>query len=163
MRRHLLPIVATITATALLSACGDDSNVSHLALAERATGNGSTDGATADFDITMEDIRFSQTSLEVAAGQRVTFRFVNIGQIAHDAFVGDSAAQMDHEGEMNEMAHASDMSGMGEHDAGEPAVVLEPGETGELTYTFDEPGTFEVGCHQPGHYAAGMKIDVTVV
>ena len=40
--------------------------------------------------------------------------------------------------------------------------MVQPGELGELSYTFSEPGSYEVGCHQPGHYAAGMKIDVTV-
>jgi heme/copper-type cytochrome/quinol oxidase subunit 2 len=42
------------------------------------------------------------------------------------------------------------------------AITLQPGVSGELAYTFDQPGTYEVGCHQPGHYAAGMKIDVIV-
>jgi uncharacterized cupredoxin-like copper-binding protein len=37
-----------------------------------------------------------------------------------------------------------------------------PGDTGELTYTFDEAGPLEVGCHEPGHYDAGMKIAVNV-
>ena len=44
----------------------------------------------------------------------------------------------------------------------EAAIVLQPGESGELSYTFDLPGTYQIGCHQPGHYAAGMKIEVTV-
>ena len=39
---------------------------------------------------------------------------------------------------------------------------VQPGESGDLSYTFTEPGSYQVGCHQPGHYAAGMKIDVTV-
>lgn len=42
------------------------------------------------------------------------------------------------------------------------AITVEPGDTGELTHTFDESGEFEIGCHEPGHYEAGMKIDVTV-
>ncbi len=44
----------------------------------------------------------------------------------------------------------------------EAAIVVQPGDSGELSYAFSEPGTYRVGCHQPGHYAAGMKIDVTV-
>lgn len=51
----------------------------------------------------------------------------------------------------------------GEHGAGDDdAVTVEPGDEAELTCTFDEAGRVEVGCHQPGHYKAGMKIDVTV-
>jgi uncharacterized cupredoxin-like copper-binding protein len=42
------------------------------------------------------------------------------------------------------------------------AAVVEPGETGELTYTFDEVGEVEFGCHQPGHLDAGMVFTVHV-
>ena len=39
----------------------------------------------------------------------------------------------------------------------------EPGETGEISHTFAESERVEIGCHQPGHYALGMKIAVSVV
>ena len=42
------------------------------------------------------------------------------------------------------------------------AVTVEPGESATLTYTFEEAGTVEVGCHQPGHYKAGMKMQIDV-
>ena len=42
------------------------------------------------------------------------------------------------------------------------ALTVQPGKTGRLTHTFDWPGTFEIRCHQPGHYATGMKVAVTV-
>lgn len=42
------------------------------------------------------------------------------------------------------------------------AITLGPGKTGELTYSFERAGTVEVGCHQPGHYAAGMRVSETV-
>ena len=45
---------------------------------------------------------------------------------------------------------------------GEAAVEVAPGETATLVYTFDEPGTLLIGCHVPGHYAAGMKGTITV-
>jgi uncharacterized cupredoxin-like copper-binding protein len=96
------------------------------------------------------------STLTVQAGETIDFRFTNTGKVAHDAFIGDNAAQMDHEAEMGQMGGTDD------HATEEEALVLQPGESGELTYTFDKAGTFEVGCHQPGHYAAGMKIDVTV-
>ena len=49
------------------------------------------------------------------------------------------------------------------NDAGdEPAVTVKPGQSGDLTYTFDTAGTYEIGCHQSGHYDAGMKIAITV-
>lgn len=104
----------------------------------------------------MEDVKFDQSTLTVKAGETIEFRFTNDGKVAHDAFIGDAEAQMGHEAEM---AESGDADG---HAMDEAALVLEPGASGELSYTFDQPGTYEVGCHQPGHYAAGMKIDVTV-
>lgn len=150
---HCLPLIAGIVAVAALAgACGDDSQTAVSA----AVDGGATPTGSTTVDIAMEDIKFEQATLTVRTGDTIDFRFTNIGQVPHDAFVGDTAAQMEHETEMAEMGDA------GGHDEEEAAVVVQPGDSGELSYTFDEPGTYEVGCHQPGHYAAGMKIDVTV-
>ena len=116
-------------------------------------------------EIKMVDIAFEPKSIEVKAGERIEFVFENRGAIAHDAFIGDSAAQAEHEREMRaaEGGSASDTTaghGMGGGDGDK--LTVEPGKTGRLTYTFNRPGTLEIGCHQPDHYAAGMKIAVTV-
>jgi len=105
-------------------------------------------------EVTMADIRFDTESLAVAAGETIEFRFTNNGEIPHDAFIGDAAAQAQHDLEM---------AGMDGQDHSMPGgVTVQPGATESLTYTFGEAGELEIGCHQPGHYAAGMKIDVTV-
>lgn len=105
-------------------------------------------------EVTMADIRFGTESLAVEAGEIIEFRFTNDGQIPHDAFIGDAAAQAQHDLEM---------AGMEGHDHAMPGgVTVQPGATESLTYTFDAAGEMEIGCHQPGHYSAGMKIDVTV-
>ena len=103
----------------------------------------------------MRDIAFSPASVTVPNGQPVRLVFHNTGKVAHDAFVGDEQAQMEHEREMG-----SAMGGM-RHDSGD-AITVEPGKTGSLTHTFRSGDQLLVGCHQPGHYAAGMKIAVTV-
>lgn len=41
-------------------------------------------------------------------------------------------------------------------------IVVQLGETGETTRSFDEAGTVFIGCHQPGHYEAGMKATVRI-
>lgn len=70
-------------------------------------------------------------------------------------FDGDEAMQQEHEEEMLEMSGMSMLE--------EPnAVVLAPGDTKDLTWTFTEPGTVLIGCHQPGHYSAGMTGTITV-
>jgi uncharacterized cupredoxin-like copper-binding protein len=58
---------------------------------------------------------------------------------------------------------ADDHDADGGHDADIPSLSLEPGETGEIIMTFDAGGNTIIGCHVPGHWAAGMRQDVTVV
>ena len=108
----------------------------------------------------MVDTAFQPTMVTARAGERIRFVFQNQGQAAHDAFIGDAAAQTDHEQEMRR-AEAGGHGGHGD-DADEDALTVDPGEQGDLLYSFEQAGTVEIGCHQPGHYAAGMKIAVTV-
>ena len=146
--RIRLPLIAwLVTLTLFVAACGGSATT---------TAPNTAADAARTVDVVMQDIKFATTTLTVQAGETINFQFTNAGKIAHDAFIGDNVAQIDHEAEM------SQMGGTGGHATEEGALVLQPGESGELTYTFDEAGTVEVGCHQPGHYAAGMKIDVTV-
>ena len=107
----------------------------------------------------MVDNAFEPDHLEVTEGETVRFVFTNHGAVAHDAFIGDTDAQADHEAEMRRRRATG--HGHGDHGADE-AVTVEPGERGELTHTFDDAGTIEIGCHQPGHYDAGMKVAMKV-
>lgn len=147
MRYVSVAIVTTVLT--LSAACGSDSSND----GPGATGR---EGAKV-IDVEMVDIAFKPTELTVAEGEEVTFRFTNNGKVAHDAFIGDRDAQAEHEMQMREGS-----SGHGGHDTGGDAVTVEPGDTESLTMTFADAGKIEIGCHQPGHYAAGMKIDVTV-
>jgi uncharacterized cupredoxin-like copper-binding protein len=100
-------------------------------------------------------MRIEAAPMTVPAGVPVTFVVTNTGTVLHEFTLGDEDAQADHEQEMLEAG------GMVMHD--DPnAIGVEPGETKELTWTFDEPGQTLAGCHVIGHYAAGMKADITV-
>jgi uncharacterized cupredoxin-like copper-binding protein len=155
MKRILL---ATSLVAIVAAACGGGDDQSGMNM-EGSTGtSGATAPAARSVDVTMVDIAFQPTSLRVQRGDRIEFVFHNQGKIAHDAFMGDMAAQADHEKEMRE----EDSKGGGHMSREANAVTIEPGKTERLAYTFDEPGMIEIGCHQPGHYTAGMKIAVTV-
>lgn len=104
--------------------------------------------------VASDDLRFSPDAVTVAPGETITFRVVNEGKLVHDFTLGDEAAQAAHEEEMAEMP---DMA----HDE-DNAVEVPAGETEELTWRFDEGGEVIYGCHQSGHYAAGMKGRITV-
>lgn len=59
--------------------------------------------------------------------------------------------------------HEQEMQDMGGmmHDE-EMGIAVKPGETKELTLTFDVAGQTLAGCHFPGHYAAGMKATIVI-
>ena len=143
MKRHVprwlvaFPLLATAL---LVAACG---------------GGSSTKAAGRTVNVEMRDIAFSPGQLDVRAGETVRFVFHNAGKVAHDAFVGDTKAQDDHEMEMRQAGDMADMH----HSGNGGGITVEPGKTAELTHTF-QAGDNLIGCHQPGHYAAGMKVTV---
>lgn len=124
-------------------------------LVTTACGGGGAKAPVRTVDVTMKNVAFDPATLSVTKGETVTFRFTNADAVLHDAFVGTAAEQAEHEKQVT--------SGGG-HGHGDDANAVEvpPGKTVSLTHTFDGAGTVEVGCHEPGHYGAGMKIVVTV-
>lgn len=110
-------------------------------------------------NVAMEDHTFSPNVFDVRVGDTVTFVFTNFGKAVHDAFIGDRAAQEQHEKEMRQtpQGHKHDR----DH-AHEDGIAVPPGGSGTLRYTFDKPATLEIGCHQPGHYDLEMIATVNV-
>lgn len=155
----------------LAAACGGDSD-SAPTVAASPMGTMEMDGdgefafghpaeaseATRTIEIEAADtLKFDPASVELKAGETVTFRIHNVGATRHEFVVGTADEQEHHSEEMQEMAGSGAMM----HD--EPnAVGIEPGQTKELTWTFPEAGTAEFACHEPGHYPAGMKGTITV-
>lgn len=110
---------------------------------------------TGEITVVLSDtMRYAPDAVTVKAGDKVTFVLRNEGVIVHEFFVGTEEEQVDHAAEMA-------LGGMGHgHDN---ALSLKAGETGSLTMTFAKAGSLLIGCHEPGHYEAGMKATVTVV
>lgn len=109
---------------------------------------------------TVEDggFHYEPAAIEVTTGETVTFRVRNVGEAIHEFVIGDEDTQQEHEAEMQAMASED---GMMMHD--DPnAVSLQPGETKDVTWTFTGAGTLLYGCHEPGHYDAGMRGDLMV-
>jgi uncharacterized cupredoxin-like copper-binding protein len=106
----------------------------------------------------LDTMRFEPSGLSIKKGETVRLVFTNDGQLPHEAVIGSAAEQQAHEAEMAAMQDSS--VAMEHHHAN--AVSLPPGETRELVWQFGKPGRFEIGCHLPGHYAAGMVGRVTV-
>jgi uncharacterized cupredoxin-like copper-binding protein len=126
-----------------------------LLVAGCASGCGSRNTAGArTVDVDMRDTAYSPDRLTIRRGETIRFVFRNRGKVAHDAVLGNEKAQAEHEMEMS--------SGSGMHHGGGDAVTVDPGRTGTLTHTF-RGGDLLIGCHELGHYAAGMKLTVDVM
>ena len=146
--RKTLVLLSGVLLTVVLAGCGGD--------------DAPTGGEARQIEIDMVDNAYSPDTVEVDRGEQITFVFSNEGTVLHEAYVGTADDQEAHEAEM-----AGDDSGM-DHDmddmgsSGSSAIEVEPGDSGELTYTFADAGEYLIGCHQPGHYEDGMRLTVEI-
>lgn len=140
--------------------------------------------ATRTVEVTLGDIYFEPKSLDVKKGETVRFVLVNKGRLLHEFNLGDAAMHAAHQQEMLKMTASGmltptgmkhDMAGMdhgmahgSEQGAGsmkhdDPnSVLVEPGKTAELTWTFTDATGLEFACNIPGHYQAGMVGKVAI-
>jgi uncharacterized cupredoxin-like copper-binding protein len=113
--------------------------------------------AVTRIEVSLSDMmRIEPATMTVPAGRPVTFVVTNTGTVLHEFTLGDEADQAAHDREMMEAG------GMSMPKDEEDAIGVEPGQTKELTYTFAAPGATLAGCHVIGHYAAGMKAEITI-
>ncbi len=147
--RSLFVLCIALAAVLVLAACGP------------GAGSAPTQPAApkpVEVQVTMTEFKIepSMTSFQVG----VPYRFVvtNKGTVAHDFSITPPAMQ--HGG----MAMSSDDM----HKAALAvidAANMPPGATKTVDVTFNKPvaaGEFELACHTPGHYEAGMQVPITV-
>lgn len=130
--------------------------------------------ATRTVQVDMTDIAFTPTTLDVKAGETVRFVLVNKGQLLHEFNLGNAAMHGAHQKEMlamqqsgmltpTGMSHAGmDHGAMGMQHDDPNSVLVGPGKTAELTWTFSRADNLEFACNVPGHYQAGMVGKVKV-
>jgi uncharacterized cupredoxin-like copper-binding protein len=162
-------LAAALAASTTLTACsGPSDDTTGAATSGHRSGD---DDADRVIEVSMVDNRFVPDTITVAAGEQVTLRFHNDGAAVHEAFIGEEAAQDAHGADMADAArHGDDDDDDDEHgdEHGDDMttmstmVVVEPGDTGELVYTAPDATTVVIGCHQPGHWASGMRATITV-
>lgn len=97
---------------------------------------------------------FEPASLRVEEGQTIRFEVTNTGTLDHELVLGTKQANRAHKAEMAE--------GQAEPHDDPNALRLAPGESGTLTWTFANEGTFQFACLIPGHMEAGMHGPITV-
>jgi uncharacterized cupredoxin-like copper-binding protein len=152
MKRASALVLASVV---VLAACGGDDD-----------GDAAAGGEPRTIEVSMTDNAYSPASLDVEAGETVRFVFRNDGAVRHEAVIGTGTQQEEHHADMAEMAGmegSHEGMDMGSMDHGElHAVVVEPGETVEMMHTFESSGPMMIGCHEPGHWEAGMKMTIDV-
>lgn len=116
---------------------------------EHEDGEMTSEAPEGAIEISMTEFAYAPKRIEAKVGERLELFFTNDGDVDHEAVVGTKKDQ-DH--------HAEEMMGDmgGGHHGDLPAIDLAPGESGLVKVTFDEAGTYLIGCHYPGHYDAGM-------
>lgn len=128
--------------------------------------------------IVMGDNYYEPERIEVSGGETIRFIVQNKGEFLHEfniatpemhaAHQKEMAVMFEHgmltptgiDREMMKMDHAkTGMSQSMSHD--DPnSVLLEPGQSAELIWTFPSSGALEFACNIPGHYETGMVGDV---
>jgi len=130
------------------------------------------DAANVDrvIEVGMDEMKFDPESISVKEGETIKFVVSNDGNIIHEFNLGTSETWKGHKGEMIDMLQNGMMTmkkvnhdkmmkaGMMHDDPN--SVLLEPGETAEVIWTFTEATEMGFACNVPGHLEAGMVGDV---
>jgi nitrite reductase (NO-forming) len=85
--------------------------------------------------ITASEFKFSPTSLQVPAGQKISITLDNKGAVEHDLTIQSAGF----------------------------TLLAKPGQSATKEFTFDKPGVFDFICSIPGHKDAGMQGTITAV
>lgn len=114
-----------------------------VALAQDAAATPATPEQAAPLAIEVElgDFFVTLSRTAVIAGRPYRFVVTNSGEATHE-FVLEPGSAVDQPLESPEGASEIE--------------DITPGETKELIWTFDEPGTYQAACHVPAHFEAGM-------
>ena len=119
----------------------------------------------------MHDNYFEPEKLSFKEGETVRFVVTNKGAFVHEFNIATAAMHRAHAPEMMmmvehgvlqpdsidwEAAKAMQASmGHGMHEEAN-SLLLEPGKSGEIVWTFPRHADLEFACNVPGHYDAGM-------
>lgn len=136
---------------------------------------GTKSQVTRTVEVKMGDVFFDAKAIDVKPGETIRFILRNEGSLLHEFNIGKADSHAAHQAEMAAMFQngtlsstgvGQDMSAM-EHTMGgmktvgmehnDPnSVLIEPGTTQELIWTFNKSTGLEFACNVPGHYQSGM-------
>jgi uncharacterized cupredoxin-like copper-binding protein len=143
MKKRVLFVMSTLLLVLVLAACGG------------ATGSTSPSGSRTPVQVTETDFKIASSVRTFTPGTSYHFVVTNNGQTVHEFMIMPKA-----EGSMSDMP-------MSHMDSMALAKVdnIASGQTKTLDYTFPSSTAGsrpQFACYYPGHYEAGMGLDVTV-
>jgi uncharacterized cupredoxin-like copper-binding protein len=105
--------------------------------------------------VEMTEMEFSPVEYEVFAGETIRFEVTNEGLIEHEFRLSNTHRIEEHIA----AGHADHDAEGGHHEDIDIVLLVQPGESGDVTFTFPEDTNLfnEIACLLPGHYEAGMK------
>ncbi len=110
-----------------------------------APSGGAAGGGAQDMTVKLSEFKFEGAKPTVTAGSPVKFTITNGGTVEHEFAVMPRGT--------TDMTKALFMV---------DTKALQPGKTVTKEFTFPAKGDFEIACHTPGHYEAGMHTNLTV-
>jgi uncharacterized cupredoxin-like copper-binding protein len=109
---------------------------------------GGTTSASENVAVTLNDFTVTPSQTTLKVGVPYTFTITNDGKAQHE-LVLEKATDVDVP--LQASGHEAE------------AEAIDPGTSKTLEWTFTAPGEYQLACHVPGHFEAGMfvKIEVT--
>jgi uncharacterized cupredoxin-like copper-binding protein len=108
-------------------------------------------------EVSAAEMAFDPSSIDITDGETVEFVITNSGALTHEFVVTNQEEIDEHLEAGHEEGHDEGEEG---HEGAPLEVEIEPGETGTLVVTFDDPDHMaRFACLIEGHYEAGMHGD----
>ncbi len=160
MKKFSLAVLPLLLASSLAFAHGDETSAKNKfdasAMEQMAFGvAGDPAAAGRTIRIVMDDsMRFTPGLIKVRQGETIRLVVTNKGKIMHEAVIGSLQELKQHSAMMKKFPTM-------EHEAPYMAHV-KPGQSQEIVWTFNQPGTFYFACLIAGHFEAGMVGTIAV-
>ncbi|MEQ9487743.1 MAG: cupredoxin domain-containing protein [Alphaproteobacteria bacterium] len=157
-----------------LAAEGQDDGHGHAGMSAKIGEPGEPSQVTRTIEIVMHDNYYEPEDISVKEGETVRFIIRNKGVLVHEFNIATSEMHAAHAPEMMMMQHGvlepdkinwdaakamQESMGHGMHEEAN-SILLEPGKSGEIIWTFPDHTELEFACNVPGHYDSGMVGDI---
>ncbi len=133
---------------------------------------GKQEDITRIIKVLMYDNYFEPNSFKVQSGETIKFEVENVGELVHEFNIANQTMHKDHQSEMQKLvemeiilADSIDKISMMDKSMAHShanSVLLEPKESKDLIWKFENASNIEIACNVPGHYDVGMIAKVEI-